>query len=60
MVRIISEITPKHFFAVPFEKAVNLLVDANLKEAQLAQRSKKVIQKFWDSMLKERSEEKYP
>jgi sugar-specific transcriptional regulator TrmB len=53
MVRIISEITPTHFFAIPFEKAVDLLVDANLKQAQFAQRSKKVVGRYWDSMLKE-------
>jgi sugar-specific transcriptional regulator TrmB len=56
MIKTISEITPTHFFAVPFEEAVDLIVDANLKEAQLAQKNKKVVQKFWDSMLKEPSE----
>ncbi len=53
MIKTISEITPTYFFAVPFEKAVDLIVDANLKEAQLAKKNKKVVQKFWDSMLKE-------
>ncbi len=51
-VKKIDEIIPVRFFAAPFEKAVDILVEANLKEAQAAQRSKEAALRYWDSMLK--------
>lgn len=53
MVKRIGEISPAQFFAVPFEKALDILVEANLKEAAVAEKTKKVVLRYWDSMIKE-------
>ena len=52
MIKVISEITPKEFFAVSFEKALDLLLEVNLIQAQLAEKNKKAILEYWYSMLK--------
>jgi len=53
VVKAMGEIVPAQFFAVPFEKVVDLLTDANLKQAQHIEENKQIILKNWDSMLKE-------
>jgi sugar-specific transcriptional regulator TrmB len=53
MVRRIGEIFPEQFFAVPFEKALEILVEANLKEAAVAERNKEAVLRYWDSMFNE-------
>ena len=57
LVKKIGEIVPERFFSVPFEKAVDLLVEANLKAVEIAEKSKKEALIFWDSMLKENIED---
>jgi hypothetical protein len=53
MVKTTLEIIPPQFFAVPFEEAMDLLMEANLKEAQVAEKNKKMILRYWDYMLKQ-------
>ena len=52
MVKTTIKIIPVQFFAVPFEEAMDLLMEANLKEAQVAEKNKKEILRNWASMLK--------
>ncbi len=53
MVRRIGEVLPEQFFAVPFEKALDILTEANLKEAEVAEKNKDAVLRYWDSMFKE-------
>jgi DNA-binding Lrp family transcriptional regulator len=53
MVRRIGEVLPEQFFAVPFEKALDILTEANLKEAAVAEKNKETILRYWDSMFKQ-------
>lgn len=53
MVKRIGEISPEQFFAVPFERALDLLIEANLKEATVAEKNKEAVLGYWDSMLKD-------
>jgi len=53
MVKKIDEISIPQFFAVPLEKALDILVEVNLKEAAVAEKNKKVVLRYWDSKLKE-------
>jgi sugar-specific transcriptional regulator TrmB len=52
MVKTTIEIIPVQFFAVPFEEAMDLLMEANLKEAQVAEKNKKELLRYWDSIVK--------
>jgi hypothetical protein len=45
------------FFVVPLEKALDILVESNLKEAAVAEKNKKAVLRYWDSMLKENIED---
>ena len=53
MVRRISEVLPEQFFAVPFEKALDILTEANLKEAAVADKNKEAVLRYWDSTFKQ-------
>ena len=57
IVKKMGKIVPERFFSVPFEKAVDLLVEANLKAVEVAEKNKKETLIFWDSMLKENIED---
>ena len=57
IVQAMDEIVPPQFLAVPFEKAVDILVKKNLKQAQVAEKDKKEILKYWESMLKKSLED---
>jgi sugar-specific transcriptional regulator TrmB len=46
------------FIAVPFEKALENLIEIKSKEAQVAQENKKAVLRYWDSMLKESEKNK--
>jgi len=51
MVKTTLEINPVQFFAVPFEKVVSQLVEANLKTAEVTEKNKKNILRKWKSIL---------
>lgn len=53
MVKKTSEISPEQFFAVPFEKALDILIEANLMEATVAEKNKGAVLRYWDSMFKD-------
>jgi hypothetical protein len=53
MVKRIDEIFPEQFFAIPFEKGLDVLIEANLKEATFAEKNKEAILRYWDSVFKE-------
>ena len=44
---------PTLFSAVPIEKVTDLLVKANLEEAQLMEENRQKILSFWQTMIKE-------
>jgi sugar-specific transcriptional regulator TrmB len=55
LVMIINSVVPSHFYAIPFENALDLLVETNLKEAQRTEQNKTVILGDWSSLIKENS-----
>ena len=53
LVKKIGEVSPEQFFAVNFEKALDILIEAHLKEAMVAEKNKEAILKDWDYIFKE-------
>lgn len=56
LIKTIDKITPEQFFAVPFEKVVDQLVEANLKTAEFTEKNKQIILRNWNSILKKDTE----
>jgi sugar-specific transcriptional regulator TrmB len=46
---------PRHFFAVPVENILDLLVKANLEEAQSMEENRQKILSLWHAMTKKNS-----
>jgi sugar-specific transcriptional regulator TrmB len=55
LVMIVNNVVPSQFYAIPFEDALDLLVETNLKQAQSIEQNKKVILGDWISLIKENS-----
>ncbi len=53
LVKKIVEVSPEQFFAVNFEKALDILIEADLKEAIVAEKNKEAVLKYWDYMFNE-------
>ncbi len=53
LVKKIGEVAPEQFFAVPFEKALDILIEADLKEAMVAEKNKESVLRYWDYMFKD-------
>jgi sugar-specific transcriptional regulator TrmB len=53
LVKKIDEVSPEQFFAINFEKALDTLIEADLKEAMVAQKTKEAVLRYWDYMFKE-------
>jgi sugar-specific transcriptional regulator TrmB len=47
--------SPAQFSAIPFDKVLNLLIKAHLKEAQYIEQNKEEILSHWNSMITENS-----
>lgn len=58
IVTIINNVVPSQFYAVPFENALDLLVEINLKQAQNTEQNKIAILDDWGSILKNNSSNK--
>ena len=52
LVTIIDSIIPSQFYAIPFENALDLLVETNLKQAQNTEQNKTAILEDWISFIK--------
>jgi sugar-specific transcriptional regulator TrmB len=53
LVTIINNIIPSLFSVIPFENALDLLVETNLKQAQNTEQNKRAILEDWFSFIKE-------
>ena len=52
LVMIINNVVPSQFYAIPFENALDLLVETNLKLAQNTEQNKSAILENWGSIIK--------
>ena len=52
LVTIINSVVPSQFYAIPFENALDLLVETNLKRAQNTEQNKTAILEDWISFIK--------
>ena len=55
LVTIINSVVPSQFYAIPFENALDLLIETNLKQAQNTEQNKSAILEDWGSILKNNS-----
>ena len=52
LVTVMNSVIPSEVYALSFEKALDLLVENNLKQAQITEQNKTAILEDWDSMIK--------
>jgi sugar-specific transcriptional regulator TrmB len=52
LVMNIDTVVPSRFYAIPFENALDLLVETNLKQAQNTEKNKNAILEDWSIILK--------
>ena len=56
LVTITNSVIPSQFYAIPFENALDLLVETNLKQAQSAEQNRREILGDWSSLIKRKPE----
>jgi len=53
LVKKIVKVSTEQFFTVNLEKALDILIEADLKEAMVAEKNREAVLKYWDYMFKE-------